>query len=158
MRLWTDKNLPILVNQSIFDMARSPAQRCDVLRYELLYMYGGVYLDMDFECLRSIDQLLLNISAFAGYEVPGRVAIGILGATPGHPLFRELVLQLPQYFDPGLPPNVATGPVFMTKAIRKFPYVKIFDPPFFYPVYMDGTVFGEPKMAYAIHHWAHSWK
>jgi hypothetical protein len=32
--------------------------RCDFSRYALLYVYGGVYVDLDFECLRPIAPLL----------------------------------------------------------------------------------------------------
>lgn len=34
-----------------------PIQRADSLRYLLLYTYGGIYLDMDLQCRRSLDPL-----------------------------------------------------------------------------------------------------
>ena len=37
---------------------RAPAERSDILRLELLWREGGVYVDTDFECLRSIEPLL----------------------------------------------------------------------------------------------------
>lgn len=32
-------------------------QRADAIRYMLLYLYGGVYLDLDYECLRPFDDI-----------------------------------------------------------------------------------------------------
>src|SRR3954452_9252859 len=53
MRLWRSSDLPPLRNQDLFDRATSFAQQSDIARYELLLRHGGVYVDTDFECLRS---------------------------------------------------------------------------------------------------------
>ena len=34
-----------------------PIQRADAVRYVILYLYGGVYVDLDYECLRPFDAL-----------------------------------------------------------------------------------------------------
>ena len=46
------------------------AQKADVLRYEVLYAHGGVYLDTDVEYLRNIEPLLAGCDAFIGEERP----------------------------------------------------------------------------------------
>lgn len=35
-------------------------QRADAIRYMLMYLYGGVYLDLDYECLRSFDDIQIQ--------------------------------------------------------------------------------------------------
>jgi len=43
-----------------YDGYQENIKRVDAVRYFFLYMYGGIYADMDFECLRSFDQLFLE--------------------------------------------------------------------------------------------------
>ena len=35
-------------------------QKWDIIRYFILYHYGGIYADVDYECLESLEQLLKN--------------------------------------------------------------------------------------------------
>lgn len=46
-------------------------QRWDMIRYMILYYYGGVYVDLDTECFRPIDELFGNNSLYIGEEPPG---------------------------------------------------------------------------------------
>jgi mannosyltransferase OCH1-like enzyme len=86
------------------------AQKADILRYELLYCYGGLMIDCDFECLQPIDRLLQGseyiplgqqiprqqyVDAFIAYEAPNAINNAILGSVPCHPFFKMLVLALP---------------------------------------------------------------
>lgn len=49
---------------------RNPIIQSDILRYAILYLYGGVYLDLDIVVLRSFKELLLRTrkTAFLGRE------------------------------------------------------------------------------------------
>src|SRR5437763_13179641 len=85
MRLWTEDSLPEVRWREIHDTSRTGAERADILRYELLLRFGGVYVDADFECRRAIDSLIRDIDFFAGENAPHRVANGIIGAVPDHP-------------------------------------------------------------------------
>ena len=51
LKYWNNDNLPDLYNQKIFDLIPSWAGKADILRYELLYRYGGLYSDADSYCL-----------------------------------------------------------------------------------------------------------
>jgi len=42
--------------------------KADILRWEILYKYGGVFLDADSICIESFDTLLSNNKCFAGFE------------------------------------------------------------------------------------------
>jgi mannosyltransferase OCH1-like enzyme len=166
MRLWHEGNLPPLVNQAQFDAATSPAQKADILRYELLVTYGGVYLDTDFECFRTIEPLLGGVRAFAAREDATRVAIGILGSVPGHPLFAAVVAALPDSvaWRPGHPPNEQTGPQLFTRVLVEQEALgaepaTIFGPELFYPYHCtEPHRAGEHfPQAYAAHRWSKSW-
>ena len=41
-----------------------------MIRYMILYCHGGVYVDLDIECFKSIDPLVENKSFFLGMEPP----------------------------------------------------------------------------------------
>lgn len=53
---------------STYDAYPENIMRVDAFRYFLLHHYGGVYVDMDFECLTPIDALLKNRSLLLGEE------------------------------------------------------------------------------------------
>ena len=158
-RLWTDANRPTLRNEKCFLQATTLAQRADILRYEVLHGFGGVYLDTDMECLRSVDSLLEGIEAFAGEEEPGQLAIGIIGAVEGHPWLEDVIAQLPESMREHAAITRATGPGFLTDVTKRHPEVKIFPPEIFYPyAFHEPSRAGGPfPSAYAVHRWHASW-
>jgi hypothetical protein len=62
--LWTDKdnrefmakNYPEYLH--IYDNYNMEIKRADIIRYFILHYYGGIYVDLDYECLKNIDVLL----------------------------------------------------------------------------------------------------
>lgn len=170
VRQWGNDDLAGLFplqNQDIFDRAEEIAPdhvgqlRSDVLRYELLYRFGGVYVDTDFECLRPLDTLIEGIDCFAAWEVQYRwIGNTILGCTPGHPAMKAVVDGLPRNVRrrAGSRPNKLTGPQYLSRAWRARRDVTVLDQKLFYPYswsevdqYGPGDSFPD---AYAIHHWA----
>ncbi|WP_238010230.1 glycosyltransferase [Dactylosporangium sp. AC04546] len=167
LRLWGDDDVPPLVNQAAFDAAGSWAQKADIFRYELLLAHGGVYLDTDFECVRSIEPLLTGVEAVTAREDGFRASIGLLGCVPGHPFFAAVVAGLADSlaWRPGRPPNEQTGPELFTRTLIEqdalgHPVPVVFGPELFYPYHWTephraGQTFPD---AYAVHHWAKSWQ
>src|SRR4030095_7346378 len=94
--VWTAAIVPALVTEAQFRAADNFAEMSDIARYEILCRYGGVYVDTDTECLRSIEPLLAGVSAFA-IEAGGFHTINThpLGAIPDHPWLKEVVARLP---------------------------------------------------------------
>lgn len=63
----------------------------DFARFDILYKYGGIYLDTDVEILRPLDCFLKN-KLFAGHETDEWIAPGlILGSEDGHPVIEEVL-------------------------------------------------------------------
>lgn len=56
---WTDDNIPSLPSplKEVFDSLEHPAMKSDLLRVYVLYLYGGVYLDVDYKLLTHLDNL-----------------------------------------------------------------------------------------------------
>ena len=55
---WNDNNINFeLINQRLFDETENLGSKSDILRFELLYKYGGIYMDYDFLQIKSFDEL-----------------------------------------------------------------------------------------------------
>ncbi len=120
-RLWTDANLPPLQNARLYEQTRILAQKADVLRYELLLRFGGVYADVDFECLRCMGPLLDGVGYLYGDQTPGNPNIALLASAPGHPFARLCVERLPERW-PWRKGQILeeTGPEFFRRTILDY--------------------------------------
>ena len=153
MPLWTEENLPTdLARPEVYERLRKPAERSDIIRLEMLLRSGGLYVDTDFECLRSVEPLVEGIDFCTAYLKPGRVNNALIGAAPGHPILERAIRELRPRTEYGYD-KMAAGPLFFDELIRQYPEVTIFPPEYFYP-----STPGERERAYAVHHSARSWK
>lgn len=152
LRFWTEENLPTNLRRSeARDRLRAGAERADILRLELLWRHGGVYVDTDFECVRSIEPLLDEVPLFAAETRPGRVNNAIVGSVAGHPILDRALDELrPREFH-GYDKD-ATGPDFLNRILQGEEGVTLMAPELFYP-----KESGAKEGAYAIHHGARSW-
>lgn len=73
--------------------------KSDILRYEILYRFGGVYVDTDYECVGSLDALILNCNLFAGFSHTEVLEInnGILGCVPKDALMSLLINEISKH-------------------------------------------------------------
>lgn len=177
-RLWTDKDLDDFpfINRAAFDRALNLGTKADILRYDILYVFGGVYVDVDFECVRPLDALVHAHYFFAGIEGFDWLSNAIIGACPGLSLFKRLALLINQWDDEQLKsPWTYTGPLTFTKQVYQFlrsnpERACIYPTRFFFPFpniyrhdYWRGCI--EPSFikgffideTFAVHHWAESW-
>lgn len=111
---WTDKermpplsNMEVkLIDKSLFSSlwpeyneSENFGEKSDILRYELLLQYGGIYIDHDADCLRSFETLTSSYDFFSGLEeahdpidsLELTLGIGIVGAIPDHPLIKRTI-------------------------------------------------------------------
>lgn len=162
MQLWTEDNLPAdLRRPEVAQRLRVPAERSDILRLELLWRYGGVYLDTDMECRKPIDELLDGVEVFAAYlkfptgDEPMRVTNTVLGAVAGHPLLDRALDAITPCVHYGQDVKQSAGPGLLNRLLLPDPpeSVTLFDPPVFYP-----RTPAEEEGAHAVHHVARSWK
>jgi|TARA_B110000967_G_C18825493_1_gene531118 hypothetical protein len=139
--LWSEKNLPKLKNQQAFDQSKAFTQKADILRYELFYHYGGIFVDADEYCIKPIDSLFEKIrqndcDCFAVYERgnSGLVANGIIGCTAKNDFMKKMTdgIDIDKKGDPW----ELVGPKYLTATIEKYqPAVYIFSSKVFLPVH-----------------------
>ena len=120
--LWTDEdNLSFISMYYPWFLARYkslPANifRADAVRYLYLFHYGGIYTDLDNECLRPFDHLLLNstmvfgaMSGAKNVKEGGFVQNSFMYSEARHPMWLELVHRIINTTN-GPHPEEVTGP------------------------------------------------
>jgi mannosyltransferase OCH1-like enzyme len=162
LRLWTDDDLAELSDSESLKRCRNFGEASDVLRYEILNRHGGVYVDTDVECLRSLEPLVENASAFAAYARPGLIGSAVVGAVPGHPAIARTLEVVSERAGSG-PQVEATGPVALTAVLKDASDVELFGRETFYPLDYWEIPFADAggeaiAEAYAIHHWHATWQ
>ena len=127
----------------------------DILRFEILAEYGGIYVDMDTECLARLPDRFLQSESFGGWEsetaLPGWVASCVLGARPGSRLFREIVAAIPE-LDMTQNPAHELGPGIVTRHAKTSPEFDVQPSAAFTPHYYQGTV-APTGETWSRHHW-----
>jgi hypothetical protein len=158
-RIWSDLNRPVLANEASYRAAQLPAQRADILRYEVVLRHGGVYLDTDMECLRSVESLIADAQAFVGEEEPARIGNSVFGAIAGHRWLEDVVSRLPESVAHHERIPEATGPGLLTRVTDDHADVTVFPPHIFYPYggHEPSRAAGPFPGAFAVHRWQASW-
>lgn len=123
-------------------------QRIDVAKYIILYVFGGIYIDMDVKCLKSLDtiynahpdknvilslcpynffhSLVLKLVGLRSNE--NLINNGVIACVPQHPLLEAIIVQAMKNKDTLLKVLrknflhifYTTGPVMVTQAFREF--------------------------------------
>jgi mannosyltransferase OCH1-like enzyme len=153
LRFWTEENLPEgLRRAEVYERLRVPAERSDILRLELLWRFGGVYVDTDFECLRSIEPLIAEVDFFVADIERGRANNAIIGAVAKHRILDRAIDEMrPRQFY-GYDKEAA-GPLFLDRLLKDYPNAKRFEKKLFY-----ATGGAAREHGYAVHHEANAWK
>jgi LPXTG-motif cell wall-anchored protein len=82
-------------------------EKSDVLRFEILFNEGGVYVDHDASCLTPFEPYHQAYTFYAGLETPhpdfvGRnitAGNGVIGSAPGHPIIQKVIELIDQRWD-----------------------------------------------------------
>ncbi len=142
----------------------------DYARADLLYRFGGIYMDLDVEMLRPIDDLLYN-DAYMGFESLDRIECGSgMGAKPGHPILREICESYENrpYLKMDGSWDNSTCPVRYTQVIEKHGLIKnggfqFVDDITIYPFEVltgksfDTGIIYNTELSYTLHHHNGSW-
>lgn len=140
----------------LFDRCNSGAQLADLVRIEVVYRFGGVYVDMDVEPFKAFDDLP-DRSFWVAAQGDGQLCNAVFAAEPQHPALRALMDDLIGSWPEGNPTN--TGPALFTRILSARPDVMIMPPYYFYPYGWSekDRAMGPFTGSYAAHRWNHSW-
>ena len=159
-KLWTEENLPELKCQKKFDEMKHYHGKADILRYELLYNYGGFYIDAYSECILPLDDFLLDNDSFAGYENEqvrgGLIANGYIASIKENELMRILMDKINKMSDVNAQPAwMMTGPKLVTDTVNEFGYskLKVYPSHYFIPRHYSGVEYRGDGKVFAKQYW-----
>jgi hypothetical protein len=137
--------------------------KADIIRWEILYEYGGVFIDADSICVESLDDYFMCKRAFASYENEqvrkGLVATGTMGFYPKHPLCKDIIEWIKSKdstdFIQNYPAWHSVGPGVLTRFLEtgNYPDFSVFPSHVFLPVHFVGDPYIGHKKVYAHQYW-----
>ncbi|MBA3752181.1 hypothetical protein H0X06_05335 [Candidatus Dependentiae bacterium] len=186
-KLWTDADIPNfhLHNKKFYDLSNNYGEKADILRYEILYRYGGIYLDVDFVCLKPLDVLSHYDlwTSLQPLDCRGDINNAVIGSVPGHPILKDCILTIPHdwyaiHDAKGINSVLdKVGPRHFQRSFMKFVndttlHIIAFPASFFHPIDIRDRLIGlqvskrtnRQKMdslikpeSFAVHYYAGSW-
>lgn len=168
--LWTDKDIETF-SPKIAKLVKSASnfgEAADILRYAVLYKYGGLYVDTDFECVKPFDILHHTYDFYLGLQPLDTNALqvnnALIGSKPKNPIFMQAFKRIAVSKEPRT--IIKTGPILLTNLYIEL-YKNIsgiacaFPATYFYPCGFtqpsaDRDIWLKPE-SFAIHHWEASW-
>ena len=179
---WTDRTLLEFVGRhypgflETYCNYTAGIMRADAARYLLLHHFGGVYADIDCECVAPFAPIMAENRVVLCHEPAAHLPMhipyrgmthllfnGTMASPPGHPFWPHLMSYLP-----GLARSKevldATGPCVLTSAQVSFPdqsALAIHPPELFAPLDNEGRTADGGRTpgneTLSVHHWAGTW-
>ena len=130
--LWTDESMKQFVKKEFPDFYKTynayehHIQRCDAFRFLVLYVYGGIYIDMDIMSKKSLNPLLKYDIVFVKQPYDNSFTNAFIACIPSHPFIQYCINKLPEYKDSysffGKHVHVmnSTGPYFLKKMVEHY--------------------------------------
>ena len=120
---WDESNYDITKNKYMLEAYESKKWGFvpDYARLDIIYNYGGIYLDTDVEVLKSYDKLL-SYKMFCGFESNKYIALGLgFGAIKNHKIIDAMKKHYDNisFFNKDGSLNLIASPVYQTQIMRK---------------------------------------
>lgn len=123
IREWNEKNYDITKNEYMYEAYRERKWGFvpDYARLDIIYQYGGIYLDTDVELIQNFDDMLYQ-KGFCGFEANNSVALGLaFGAAKGFDVVKEMrdEYQGRKFIKEDGELNLTPSPVYQTAYLEK---------------------------------------
>lgn len=164
---WRLDNLPTNVNKIFYNIKNiekyNITVKSDILRFLIIYELGGIYVDTDMKCLKSLDEFL-KYDFFTGKEDNKRICPSLIGAIPKTNLMHQVIseclksIKSTDINECNKRPDIFSGVDVFTNVVtknNKLNNIKIFEPSYFYPVhYTERNNFNKHIDSYTVHYWS----
>ena len=137
--------------------------KADIIRWELLWQFGGYFVDADSICIEPFDNFFENCTAFATYENEnnrkGLIATGTMGFQPKHPLCRDIIDWIKKKENQLIIKNMrawySVGPALLTNMLNlgKYTDFTVYPSYSFLPVHFTGLEYIGHKKVYGYQEW-----
>lgn len=143
----------------------------DVVRFDVLYRLGGIYLDTDVELLKPLD-FLIEENIFFGYDQKEKIASGlIMGCIPEQKIIKEILdfYKKSSFLLPNGNPNMTTVVTIVSDILEKNGFkldgtyykrdgLTLYPAEYFDPYDVEKKKLSITEETVSIHHYAASWK
>jgi len=169
---WDESNYDFKKSEHMYEMYKKKIWGLvpDFARLDIIYKYGGVYLDTDVELIRNIDDLLCD-DAFCGFADNLVVNNGSgFGAVAGFPLILEQMKKYDQvlFLNEDGSFNLQPGPVYETELLRskglqlnntlqKIQGMTVYPSDVLSPFSCLTGILAKTDNTYSIHHYTATW-
>jgi len=164
-RFWTEENLPNdLKLKDKMNIVDDYATKSIILRWELLYKYGGIYFDTDTKALKKLDESFFDENLFTVYsneKYDGNLtSCSVVGCAPGNKFIGEIVNNIYE-MDDVLVRNICgwriVGSMLLKNCIELYnPKIKIYPSHYFIPTFRNGEKYNGDGPVYCDQYWANS--
>ena len=137
--------------------------KADIIRWEILYYYGGLFIDADSICIEPFNYLIEQNKPFCGYENetarPGLVATGTMAFPKNHQLPRGAIDYIKanevSQAKTGKMAWRTVGPELLTRLLQTNLYkdVVIYPSYYFLPKHLTGLQYMGHSIVYAYQEW-----
>jgi len=108
-RFWNERSIGQFMESNyqelipLFHSFPLDVQRWDFVRYLILYRFGGLYVDLDYECIEPLDTLLWNTSCCMGLEpsshaiyksMPFIIGNALMASVPKHEFINQIIKNI----------------------------------------------------------------
>lgn len=169
---WNEDNYDVYKNKYMAEAyeAKKWGFVPDYARLDIIYKYGGIYLDTDVELIQGLDSLLSQ-EAFAGFQDELSLNFGQgFGSVPSNPLMKELrdFYENCSFLLEDGTFNMTTSPVFQTEllvskglvangAFQQLPHINIYPRILLSPKNHYNRRVISSDLSYSVHHYDGSW-
>jgi mannosyltransferase OCH1-like enzyme len=150
-------------NQSKIEEIEEWAGKADIMRYEILLDFGGIYIDADSICTNSLDDHFLKHDSFACFENEqcrgNLIANGYLGSIKNSNLMKILVEKISKmksvsHAKTGKMAWQCVGPLFFTETVMESNYPLSVYPSFvFIPEHYSLIIYQGTRKSYSKQLW-----
>ena len=163
--LWTKDNLPGNINPDVLAIIRDESihyiLKADLIRYELLRIFGGFYADMDMECLKSLEPLC-QYDFVCGIDQEKTTGNAFIGCSVGNAIIERVCRVALENIKKSLKEKLDVSFVLNTSGPLMFHReiigsgVTVFEEQYFSPVNWNGEGRVTEK-SYVNHHYKGAW-
>ncbi|WP_242153281.1 glycosyltransferase [Sphingomonas sp. BAUL-RG-20F-R05-02] len=160
---WTDADVATLtISRDKIEKISVFSMRADIARYEILYRFGGIYLDCDIMPYQHFDVAEMSRTLTVCNEDASTeyCSVGFVGAPKGHAIFRELLDHIMTHDLDETRTNVSTGPWLFGAFLKRHAHRRL-GTEAFYPYLYDQPLSAVRRCtlgnSFGIHVWGGSW-
>jgi mannosyltransferase OCH1-like enzyme len=119
-------------NQGLYEAERNLGAKADILRYEIVERFGGIYCDIDTVCMRPLDELFARSFVAAHLGPPWHNITNAIFGFPKGSKFLDFVVRCLAENARQLPTGTVparTGPTFFTTCLLSYddPRIRVID-------------------------------